>query len=110
MYKNILKILLTSIIFCVILGSYGWCNPLTDNQDKAAHAVTSFTISTVTYVLCRNHAKELDKNECLGTALLVSFTVGMIKESIIDSKPSLGDNVSNFVVIGLSIPFLVYEF
>jgi len=109
MRKNFLKVLIF-LATCGILESSTYANTLTDNQDKIAHAVTSFTISHVTYVICDNHFDELTDNECLGVALLVSFTAGMIKESIIDSKPSIGDTIANNIGIGLSIPLLVWEY
>lgn len=54
--------------------------------------------------------EELDKNECMASAIGVAIISGMVKEFVIDRRFDGYDMLSNTIGVGLSIPFIHYEF
>lgn len=93
----------------VLIGGSAHAGP--PHQDKVAHAITAFTVSHLTYVLCKNHLDpQITKGECMAIGIGTSLIVGMAKELVIDNNFDWADEGANILGTGLSIPILIWEY
>ena len=94
------------VLLFLILGSNVYSF---DNEDKLYHIGGSFAINHVLYVVCKNQLK-LSKNECIIGSSMVTMGLGLAKEYIKDPQADPYDILANSGGIGLSIPFLIWEY
>lgn len=104
------SLLFIGILLISLMFSYN-ANAGLPQQDKVAHGIAVFTITTVGYTLCKNHLDpNMTKEECMAMAIGLGVVAALMKEAVIDSEPDNWDHVGNAVGLGFAIPFLVWEF
>jgi len=102
--KTKIKVLIALVFLTLASNVYSF-----DHEDKLYHAGGSFAINHVLYVVCKNQLK-FSKNECIIGSSVVTMGLGLAKEYVKDPQADPYDILANSGGIGLSIPFLIWEY